>query len=251
MAAPIFREAVLAGPRVIARSPLAFLAWTLLRIIEQYAALAILVGARQAGAALGVGAVWSVLASLPFEAALISALLRAVRRPEDKAFAWLRLGGTEFRMAGVLILAGLAGLVIALPVSIAGAYLGYGLHQLFVAESALAIGSAVAALALLRFAPVPAILVDQGRFDLGEAWRASRGRYLLLAVVVLAAWAIERGLGEAGRLLIGPTGATSWPTLFAPLLLASIAWRSLVGVASLAVMAGAVATVWKTRQTLG
>jgi hypothetical protein len=250
MAAPIFREAVLTGPRLIARSPLSFLAWVLLRIVEQYVTLSILLGARGAGAALGVGPVWSVLASLPFEAVLIAALLRAALRPEDKRFAYMRLGRIELRMAGVLILAGLAGLVISVPMSILAAYVAYFLQQRILAGQALAIGSLAAALVLLRLAPAPAILVDEGRFDPGAAWRASKGRYVLLALVILAAAAIERGLGEAGRLLLAPTGAASWRDFLQPLLLASIAWRSLIGVASLAVMAGAVATVWKSRQTL-
>ena len=252
--AAIVREAALAGPRLIARSPLAFGAWVLLRIVEQYVTLSILLGARQAGGAVAVGTVWSVLASLPFEAVLIAALLRAALEPDapkSAAFAYMRLGRIELRMAGVLVLAWLAGVVIALPSSIAVAYVGYGLQQRVLAGSALTVGLAIAALALMRFAPAPAILVDEGRFDLGAAWRASRGRYLLLIVVILAAAAIERGLGEAGRMLIGPTGATSWAALLQPLLLASIAWRSLVGVAAFAVMAGGVATVWRTsRQTL-
>src|SRR5665213_3642231 len=242
MAAPTLREAVLAGPRLIGRSPVAFLAWVLLRIAEQYVSLAILLGARQTGAGLGVGAAWSVLAALPFEAVLIAALLRGQLRPDAKRFAYMRLGHTEFRMAGFLILGGLAGLTIALPASLAAAYVGYAVQQRLLAGSALGIGSAIAALVLMRFSPAPAILVDGGRFDLAAAWRASEGRYLLLAVVILAAAAVERGLGEAGRILIGPSGATSWPGLVQPLLLASIAWRSLVGAASLAIMAGAVAT---------
>jgi hypothetical protein len=248
MARPIVREAVLAGPRMVARAPLAFLAWALLRIAEQYVALAILLGARQAGAALGVGPVWSVLASLPFEAVLIAALLRAALKPGAKAFAYLRLGRTELRMAGVLLLAWLAGVAIALPASIAAAYVAYGLQQRLLAGWALLIGMAVAALALMRFAPAPAVLIDEGRFDLGAAWRASRGRYRLLVVVILAAAAIERGLGDVGRILIGAAGATSWPALAQPLLLASVAWRSLVGVAAFAIMAGAVATVWRAQR---
>ncbi len=251
MAAPIVREAVLAGPRLIARSPLAFGAWVLIRIAEQYVTLAILLGARQAGAAIGVGPAWSVLAALPFEAVLIAALLRAALKPEASALGYLRLARTELRMAGLLVLAGLAGVVISVPASIAAAYIAFALQQRLLAGSALAIGSAVAVLALARLAPAPAILVDEGRFDLGAAWRASQGRYGLLAIVILAASAIERGLGEAGRILIDPAGASSWLGLVQPLLLASIAWRSLVGVISLAVMAGAVAVVWRaSRQTL-
>ena len=44
-------EALLAGPRLIGRSPLAFVAWVGVRLVEQYASLAILLAARLGGAA--------------------------------------------------------------------------------------------------------------------------------------------------------------------------------------------------------
>jgi hypothetical protein len=247
---PVAREAILAGPRLIARSPLAFVAWVLLRIVEQYLGLAILIGCRNGGQF--VGAVWAVLASLPFEAVILAAILRAELQPRDKAFVFLRLGRAELRLAGILVIAGLAGVIVALPVSMGVAYIAFGLQQRLLAGSALAIGSAVAAMALMRFSPAVAMVVEGGRFDLVAAGRASKGRYWLLVLVVLAAAAIERGLGEAGREMIAPIAAVSWEGLLAPLLLASIVWRSLIGVASLAVMAGAVAVVWRrSRQTLG
>ena len=246
MAARI-REAVLAGPRLLARSPLAFVAWVLLRIAEQYATLAVLLAARLGGAVLGVGAVWAVLLALPFEAVLVAALLRAQLKPQAKAFAYLRLGRVEFNMAGLLVLAGLAGALIALPVSIAAAYVGFGLKLPLVAGSSLAIGSLAAALGLMRFAPAAAIVAEGGRVDLAAAWRASRGRYVLLLAVVVGAAAAERILGAAVTGAIAPPALSSWSALAAPLRFAGIAWRSLVGVAALTVMAGAVATVWRGR----
>ncbi len=244
------RQAVLAGPRLLARSPLSFIAWVLLRLVEQYVTLAVLLAARLGGAVLGVGAVWAVLLALPFEAVLIAALLRAELKPEAKAFAFLRLGTVEFNMAGLLVLAGLAGAVIALPASIAAAYAGFGLRQPLVAGSALAIGSVAAALALMRLTPAAAIVAEGGRVDLAAAWRASRGRYILLAAIVIAAAALERILGAAVTGPIVPPELASWAALASPLRLAGVAWRSLVGVAALAVMTGAIATVWRTRQTL-
>jgi hypothetical protein len=250
MAAPIFREAVLAGPRLIARSPVAFVAWVLLRIAALYAPLAVLLWATEAHAGFGVGTAWALLVPLPFESVLAAAILRAALKPDAKGFVFARLGHTEFRMAGLLILATLVIVLIALPTLTAVGYIAVGLQQPAVARLALPLGLAVAVLALTRFSPTPAILVDRGRFDLSAAWQASKGRYWLLVLVILAVAAIERGLGEAGRVLIAPTGATSWATLFAPPLLASIVWRSLVDVACLVIVAGAVATVWLRRQTL-
>jgi hypothetical protein len=250
-AANLVREAALAGPRLIARSPLTFLAWVAVRLAEQYAALAILLGARLGGAASGVGAVWAVLVAVPFEAVLVSALLRAELKPQAHRSAFLRLSAVEANMAGLLVLAGLAGAVIAVPTALAAATLAFALKQRLLAGSALLIGSAVAALALMRFAPAPAILVDERRLDLIAAWRASRGCYLVLVLVVVGATALERLLGSAAGALAVQPELGSWDALFSPGRLIILAWRSLTGVAALALMAGAVAVVWRaSKQTL-
>ncbi|MGZ3347115.1 MAG: hypothetical protein ACXU82_20965 [Caulobacteraceae bacterium] len=251
MGQSLARAAAFAGPRLVARSPLAFLAWVAVRLAEQYATLAVLLGARLGGAVLGVGAVWAVLLAVPFEAVLVAAILRAELKPERRAFAFLRLGPVEFSMAGLLVLAGLAGTVIAAPTSVAAAYVAFALKQRSLAGSALLIGSVVAALALMRFAPAPAILVDQRRLDLAAAWRASRGRYLVLASAVIGAVALERLLGSAAAALAVQPDLVAWDALLSPQRLIILAWRSLTGVAAMAVMAGAVVTVWRaSKQTV-
>jgi hypothetical protein len=251
MAANLAIQAALAGPRLIGRSPLTFLAWVGVRLVEQYVSLAILLAARVGGAALGVGAVWAVLLALPFEAVLVAAMLRAELKPEKRAFAFLRLSHVEANMAGLLVLAGLAGAIIAVPASIAAAYAALALKQRLLAGTALAVGSVLAALLLMRFAPAPAILVDERRNDLIGAWRASRGRYLVLVVVVIGAAVLERLLGSAASSLAVQPELASWSALFSPLRLIILAWRSLTGVAALALMAGAAATVWRAaKQTL-
>jgi hypothetical protein len=243
------REAALAGARLIGRSPLAFLAWVAVRLAEQYVSLAILLAARQGGAATGVGAVWAVLLAVPFEAVLVSAVLRAELKPEKRAFAFLRLGPVEANMAGLLVLAGLAGALIAVPASLAAAYAALALKQRLLAASALLIGSIAAALALMRFAPAPAMLVDGRRLDLVAAWRASKGRYLILVVVVIGATLLERTVGSAASRLAVQPELASWGALFSPLRLIILLWRSLTGVAALALMAGAAATVWCESKT--
>lgn len=251
MAANLAVRAALAGPRLIGRSPLAFLAWVGMRLAEQYVSLAILLAARLGGAALGVGAVWAVLLAVPFEAVLVAAMLRAELKPEKPAFAFLRLGIVEANMAGLLVLAGLAGALVAVPASIAAAYAAFALKQRLLAGSALVIGALAAALMLMRFAPAPAVLVDERRVDLGAAWRASRGRYLVLVLVVVGATVLERLLGSAASSLAVQPELGSWGALASPLRLIVLAWRSLTGVAALALMAGAVATVWRAaKQTL-
>jgi hypothetical protein len=251
MAANLAIRTALAGPRLIARSPLAFLAWVGVRLAEQYVSLAVLFAANQGHAAFGVGSAWAVLLSLPFEAVLLSAILRAELKPESKGFASLQLGAVEASMAGLMLLAGLVGVLIAVPAAIAGAELGVVLRQPLVAVSALVIGSVAAALALMRFAPAPAILVDERRIDLPGAWRASKGRYWLLVVVVVGAAVLERFVGSAGSALARQPPLFDWTALFSPGRAIILAWRSLTGVAALAVMAGAAATVWRaSKQTL-
>jgi hypothetical protein len=240
MAANPAREAALAGVSLIGRSPLAFLAWVGVRLAEQYVTLAILLAARLGGAILGVGAVWAVL---------VAAILRAELRPASRTFAFLRLSGVESRMAGLLVLAGLAAAVIAVPASVAAAYAAFALKQRLLAGSALLIGSLVAALALMRFAPAPAILVDERRLDLIGAWRASKGRYLILVVVVIAATVLERLVGGAVSNLAVQPELASWPSLLSPTRLIVLLWRSLTGVTALALMAGAAATVWRESKT--
>ncbi|MEI9890688.1 MAG: hypothetical protein WDN45_08925 [Caulobacteraceae bacterium] len=247
----MFKQAALAGLRLIGRAPVAFLVWVGLRLVEQYVTLAVLLAALLSKAMPGVGAVWAVLLGLPFEAVLIAALLRAELKPRAGELGFLRLGHTEFRMAGLLLIAGLVAAVIAVPSSIGVAYLGYALQQRALAGASLAIGAVVAILALLRLAPMPAILVDNGKLDPGLAWRASRGRYVLLAVLVIAAMAVDRASGLVITGLGAPPQLVSWAALASPIRLVGMAWRSLIGVGALAVMTGAIAVVWRdAKQTL-
>jgi hypothetical protein len=243
----MFAQAALAGPRLIGRSPLAFLAWVAVRLTELYVTLAVLLAANLGHATSGVGAVWSVLLAVPFRAVLVAAILRAELKPEKRAFAFLRLGTVEANMAGLLVLAGLAGALIAVPASIAAAYAAFALKQRLLAGSALLIGAVAAALVLMRFAPAPAILVDERRLDLAAAWRASKGRYFILVAVIIGATVLERVLGSAASTLAVQPDLTSWAALFSPMRLIILAWRSLTGVAALALMAGAVAIVWRAR----
>ncbi len=239
----------LAGVRLIGRAPLAFLAWVVVRIVEQYVSLVVLL--ITASRWNIVGPVWAVLLAVPFEAVLVAALLRAQLRPKAAGFAFLRLGHTEFRMAGLLLIAGLVGALVALPASIGAAYLAFMLQQRLLAGSALMIGSVSAVLVLVRFSPAAAILVDEQKTDLGRAWRASRGHYILLAVIVIAAIAVDRLSGVLLTSLGTPPALESWASLASPVRLVGLAWRSVTGVAALSLMAGAVATVWRSsKQTL-
>jgi hypothetical protein len=68
--------------------------------------------------------------------------------------------------------------------------------------------------------------------------------------VVVGATVLERLLGSAASALASQPELSTWAALFSPGRLIILAWRSLTGVAALALMAGAVATVWRaTKQT--
>jgi hypothetical protein len=139
--------------------------------------------------------------------------------------------------------------LIAVPTALAAAYVLFALKRPLLGGSALLIGSVAAALVLMRFALAPAMLVDERRLDLMAAWRASRGRYLVLVVVVIGAMVLERLVGSGVSSLAVQPELDSWQALFSPMRLIVLAWRSLTGVAALALMAGAVATVWRESKT--
>lgn len=245
-----YRQALLAGARLIRSAPLAVLLWALLRIVEQYLSLAAILAFRNPGG-LDPGAVLGVLVVLPFEAVLVSAVFRAHLRPACATSGFVRFGRTEAKMAGVMLLGAMAGLLIALPASIAASYAAYFMRQPGFGGQALSIGTAAAALGLMRLAPVPAVLVDEGHVDLRAAWNASRGRYWGLVLIALAAGMVERLLDEALRWGLLPPALDSWAALASPSRFVAIAWHGLVSVAALTALAGAVAVVWRSaRQTV-
>lgn len=239
------KSAWLAGPALIRRAPLAFAVWTLWRMAGRYASSAVILAVRGAGGGLESSAVWGAVIALPFEAVLMTAVLRGCLGQGEPRRAFLGLGLAEAKMAGLILLAGLAGMLIALPSSLAAAYVGYFLRQKLLAASALGLGAAVSALVLMRLAPLPAVLVDRGRLDIGAALGASRGRYLLLAGSVLGAAVLERLAQYGPRAIVHPPGMASWTAAAAPLQLGMVAWDSLTDVAALAFMAGVATTAWR------
>jgi hypothetical protein len=192
MMQPLAREALLSGWRLIRRAPLAVLAWWLLRVAEQLSFEAI-VSAHSGPSFQAVGMLFVVV----FEAFLIAAVFRAQLSLDRPGLAWLRFGGAEAKMFAVAAATGLLGLLIAVPASIVAIYAFLYIGWPGVGLTVFSVGLAVAVLALLRFAPLPAILVDTGRIDIRAAWNATRGRYWSLASFALVLGLIERGLGAA------------------------------------------------------
>jgi len=125
------------------------------------------------------------LLSIPLNAVVNAAKNRALLRPEDDRFGYLRLGGAELRQLGLLLIMMGLGIAAATLVQLA-AVLG-------AAAPGLAAILVLAALGLwiyvsLRLSLASALTFDAGRIDLVGAWRLSQGRVLpLFATYALAA----------------------------------------------------------------
>lgn len=245
------KTAWLTGPALIRRAPAAFAVWVLLQMAGEYASTAVMFAIRNGRGGLGPGPVWAVVVALPFHALLMTAVLRGCLGLGRPSRAFLGAGATEAKMAGLTLLAGVVGMMVALPASMAAAYVSYFLHIKLLAGWVLGVGAAVAALALMRVAPLPAILVEAGRVDIAAALGASRGRYAPLAASILVVATLDRLAQGALRTLVHPPYVASWAALASPLRLVAVAWDSMMGVLALTVMAGVIAVAWRSRrQTL-
>ena len=245
------KAAWLNGPALIRRAPVAVLVWVLLRSVGQYVSLAVVQAARDAHLGPLASNLWGAAVDLPFQAVLVTAVVRACLGLGDPRRVYLDVGATEARMAVLIVLGGLVAMLIALPASIAATYLAYFLKQKLLAGSVLGIGATVSALALMRLAPMPAVLVAEGRFDPAEALAASRGRYWRLTGSILAAAVLQRLAQDGMGALLHPPRQLSWSGLASPLRVGATLWDSLMGVLALIIMAGIVASAWRAqRQTL-
>ncbi len=220
-------EAAFSGFRLIVGRPLAVLGWSaaafLLGLVITVGPAVIAGGdfARlSAGNAEALGDIdWRavglayaamMLAGLIGGAVLYTAIYRAVLRPEQSRFGYLRLGGDELRMIGLfvllfLILAAaifLAGLAITVPVGMLAAAAGGG------SRSAVGIG----VLSVLLILPIMFVLaawlgvrlslagpmtLDTHKIQLSAAWRLTRGHfwplfgaYALSWVFLIVIWAV-------------------------------------------------------------
>lgn len=171
------------------------------------------------------------LVSFMFSAVTYCAVWRAVLKPDQGRFAYLRIGAAELYLALIILAASFAfgiGLVVAMiPIAIVAAVL-VGTHQI----AAAIIFGVVAGIAafcglvyvLLRLSLVGPMTVDEGQLRVSEAWALTRGKVVnLLAVglvllVVMMALEIVIGLlmvaiGVGGLAAIAG-GLRNVPTLF-------------------------------------
>jgi hypothetical protein len=214
-------SAIGSGFQLIARKPLAVMAWGLVRVLFTAGVLAIyapvmlsvfteaLQNARAGGDAgqsqaqvaqmmshmmvmQGAGYLANIV-GLFISAITYCAVSRAIIHPERDAYAYLRLSAPEFFTAvlsfaaGIVVFLGL--LVCIVPFAIVAAVLA---SQHLYAVLAVVVGLGVVALVvaliyvLLRLAFVIPMMVDDGQFHLFDAWTLARGRVGSLFVIGLS-----------------------------------------------------------------
>ncbi len=198
-------DAALEGFRLTRERPLAVLIWAGARLVYGVASLVLLMGisgpavqqlmAMEAGpaaptpdqvmpltAALAPAGFAILILSLVFYAVVYTAVLRAILRPADKAFAYLRLSLEELRQFGLaLIIFGLC-FVYAIVVELLSILLIMGAERLgpgALPVQILVILGVVAAFIYpaVRFSMAPAMTFADGRISLLRALPVSKGQF--------------------------------------------------------------------------
>lgn len=232
-------EAAMEGFRVTRRAPLIIPLWALAYLLVLAAVFALLLGpmlnfisgvqameARggpspdEIGALMGsyfaaMGLIMPV--ALVVSAVLTAAAARAVLRPQDKAFAYLRLGADELRV-GVVLLA----LMVMFFVLTMGVSLLMGVIIGIVAGASGGDSSSVAAAAGLipvvlwlvllpllawlgvKFSLAVPITMAERRIALFDSWNLTKGRFWPLLGMALLAWVMAMVVGLLGQMVLMP-----------------------------------------------
>lgn len=137
------------------------------------------------------------LVSFLFSAVTYCAVWRAVLKPDQGRFAYLRIGAAELYLALIVLVGSFAfgiGLVVAMiPIAIVVGIL-IGTHQI----AAAIIFGVIAGIAafcgliyvLLRLSLVGPMTVDEGQLRFAEAWALTRGKVAGLLAVALVLFAV-------------------------------------------------------------
>jgi hypothetical protein len=133
-----------------------------------------------------------------------TATQRAVLRPEQGGFFYLRLGLDELRMLGlalllfVMLYVGILVLGLVLGLAMGVAVMSGGAGGAFAAAMVVYIAAMLAAVIWfeVRFSLAFPLTLLRGRIIIGEAWRLSRGRfwtlflaYFALTLILMLVWA--------------------------------------------------------------
>ena len=226
-------RAALEGFRLVARQPAAFAVWSVIlavyygvffyvfgRFTDVGARFQDYTAAAQRGPQFMLAAVLALFKSLAllvlisaplgmlFIAALKSAIYRAVLRPQDRAFAYLRLGAAEFRMLLLIALVWVG--AFALEAGCAAGVWMIVVSTLELGAKVLACtGLILATIVVLVFVGVrlslagPGILAS-GRLDLGRAWKMSVGRFWPLVGMICLGWLLAAGVASVAQACLQP-----------------------------------------------
>jgi hypothetical protein len=213
-------DAALEGFRLTREQPLFVLIWAIVRAVFSFASLALLFGlggstfqqlvklengAAKTSPELALPLVQQVMplmlliiiVSLVFYAVIYTAVLRAILRPADKAFAYLRLSIDEARQFGLALIAFVlffAYILVSTIVSGLLISLSSGLGQAGVAVRILIVFALIAAFVypLVRLSLAPAMTFAEGRISLFRSLPVTKsqfwsmfGAYVLAAVLAI------------------------------------------------------------------
>jgi hypothetical protein len=123
------------------------------------------------------------------------AVFRAVLHPERSAFAFLRLGLTDLLVFVLIFMAVIVMAVVMVIVMIpVGVVMGFMMVMAHGSTTALLVAAPLVVLAVLmgmlafalRFALAPAMVVDDGKFHLFDAWVLTRGHFWTMFAVAIS-----------------------------------------------------------------
>jgi len=224
-------EAAMSGYRLAVKRPLLMLAWAGISFLASIvlAIVALLIMVPLVGGIAGLGelqsldsadgqlspAVWSVILPV-YGVVLVVALLwsaiqqtavnRLVLRPEDKGFAYFKIGGDEFRQIAVMVVYFL--LFIGWCAVWAGISFGVGLVADGAVGGLLGFVTQLALAGLFIFLAVrlslaSALTFDQRRINIFGSWGATKGRFWPMLGAYLLAWLLALAVVVGLYMLLG------------------------------------------------
>ncbi|CAN5154341.1 hypothetical protein BH10PSE2_BH10PSE2_16770 [soil metagenome] len=153
--------------------------------------------------------------ALVFSAVLSAAVARAVLRPSEKSFGYMRLGADELRVLGVSILLGLViaaawlmgCVLVSLVAGVAGAT---GIGLLWIPAVLLGVGVVVAVAWLsVRLSLAVPIVVAERRFTLFASYALTKGHTLALLGMAIIAGVMTLLVSLLGAIVAMPITAIS------------------------------------------
>ena len=198
--------------------------------------------------------------TLACQMVISTAVLRAVLRPAERRFGYLRLSMDELRQLGLALVVGLAVIVYLFLVSLASGLvlgiLGAVLPPAVLGVVALALVITAFAYPAVRLSLAPAMTLADGRISFLRAWALTQGRfwpllgaYVLALSIAAVLWlAVTAPIGLALKLMAGPrdpTLITGLKDLAAPLPLIALVVSSLIQALVVAIMTAPIASAFR------